>query len=122
MTAPEIGPADFAPFRAEFVDCHCLTCREVSFTLSGVLDGPESPRHLAACHALLAELRAGTHKRLSFAERVAQAREEKAIRLARLRADGAPASEIEAAELGYVRFPFSDMVNGSGLGVGGRIQ
>ncbi|WP_229398113.1 hypothetical protein [Micromonospora okii] len=122
MSAPEIGPADFAPHRAEITGCECPTCREVAYASSSVLDGPTSPRSLAACSALLAELRGGRHHRMTLAERAAQAREEKAARLAELYAAGAPASEIAAVERGYVKFPFSDPVKGSGIGIGGRIQ
>ncbi|MFG3715838.1 hypothetical protein [Micromonospora sp. NPDC047730] len=122
MTAPEIGPADFRPFRAEIADCHCPTCRAVAYALSSVLDGPRSPRHLAACRALLAELRAGDHHRMTLAERAAEAREAKAARLAELRAAGAPASDIAAVEMGFVRVDMAFMREGAGVGIGGRIQ
>lgn len=119
MTTPEIVTASFAPYRPEIEDCACPTCREVSYGLSSVLDGPLSPRHLGACLALLAELRAGTHRRVTLAERAAEAREEKAAKLARLREAGAPASEIAAAERGYVRVDMAFMRDGIGAGLGG---
>ncbi|MFD6638359.1 hypothetical protein ACFWDN_21360 [Micromonospora chalcea] len=122
MTAPEFGPADFAPFRAEFAECVCPTCRETVYALCAALDGPGSPRHLAACRALLSELRAGTHRRMTHAERAAQLREEKAAKLAALREAGASASEVEATERGYVKVPLGGMVEGWGVGIGGRIQ
>ncbi|MFI7069518.1 hypothetical protein [Micromonospora sediminicola] len=121
MTDAEIGPADFAPFRGEFADCHCPTCREIAYAASSLLDGPRSPRSLAACRALLAELRTGTHRRLTLAERAAEAREEKAVRLAALREAGAPDAEIAAVERGYVRVDMAFMREGIGAGFGGRL-
>ncbi|MEU4568635.1 hypothetical protein [Micromonospora sp. NPDC023956] len=118
MSPATIGPADFAPFRAEFVDCHCPTCNEVAYALSDVLDF-RGRRHLAACEALLAELRAGTHGRVTVDEYVTALRAEKAAKLAALREAGAPASEIAAVERGYVRVDMAFMREGIGAGFGG---
>jgi hypothetical protein len=96
------NPTDFDPFRGEITDCYCKTCRGIMLAATDVLDYG-GHRHLAAAEALLVELRAGAHRRMTFAEHVAEAKRDKAVRLAALRAAGAPASEIAAVERGYVR-------------------
>lgn len=120
MDAPR--PRDFDPYRPEITDCHCSLCTEIAYALSSVLAGSGSARHLDACRALLGALRAGEHKRVTFAEFVDQARERQAARLAELRAAGAPASEIAVVERGYVKIDMAFMVDGAGVGIGGRIQ
>lgn len=112
-----IGPADFDPYRADIRDCACDVCNEVAYALSNVLDFTGA-RHRAAARNLLDVLRAGQHRHVSYAERAAIARAEKAVRLAAAIANGASASHIAAIERGYATVKMSDFyATGMGLGM-----
>lgn len=114
-------PTDFAPYRAEITDCHCETCREVAYALSDVLDWG-GQRHKARCADLLTALRAGTHLRMTLAERAAEARKEKSERLAQAEADGASAATVAAIERGYASVSMRDFyATGMGLGMTPRV-
>lgn len=76
MSKRNIGPSDFDPYRAEFSGCNCLTCRNVSYANSG----HGNLREAAA--VLLAELQAGTHKRVELAEHIAMLKIERAANIA----------------------------------------
>lgn len=115
-----IGPKDFDPYRAEIRDCYCPECRAVSYAASDVLDFDGS-RHMAAAQALLASLRAGTHRHVTLAERVAEAKAEKAERLEKAIANGADPEVIAAIERGYTKVSMRDyFATGMGLGIGPR--
>lgn len=93
-------PTDFEPYRVQITGCCCATCREVAYASSDPLDFRHE-RHMAAAVVLLRQLQAGQHIRMTLAERAAEAREEKAARLADLRAAGADPETIAAVERGY---------------------
>jgi len=116
----KIGPKDFDPYRDQIRDCHCAECRQVAYAASDVLDFDGS-RHMAAARALLASLRAGTHRHMTLAERAEEARAEKAERVADAVARGASADEIAAIERGYTAVRMRDFfATGMGLGIGPR--
>lgn len=116
----DLGPRDFDPFRDQITDCHCAHCQEVSYALDDVSDFG-GHRHMSACRALLDALRAGEHTHVAFQERVREAREAKAERLERAKAEGASKGELAAIERGYTKVRMSDFyVTGMGLGVGPR--
>lgn len=122
-----IGPVDFDPYRAEFTDCCCPTCREVDYALSDVLDFT-GRRHLAACEALLAALRAGTHDRVERADWHEQCRREHDDRVAAAKAAGITGRRLADIERGYSAVRMSDFyTTGMGLGmtpggVGGTVR
>lgn len=121
MSAEDPRPADFDLYRAQITGCHCDVCNEVAFAMSDVLDFGRR-RHLAAACALLAALKAGTHRRKTFGEYADELAVAKAERLAQARAEGASAATLEAIERGYVAVRMRDFyASGMGLGVGGRV-
>lgn len=128
MTSTEeetpIGPADFAPYRAEIQDCHCrefcLPMVHVMSKNSGTYahSGEGQREHERHARGLLAALAAGTHQRVDFRAFVAEAKAEKARRLAEARTE----AERAVIERGYVSFKMSDFyATGMGLGIGGRV-
>lgn len=115
--------ARYAPYLSEINACACNACNEVAYALSSVLDGSGSPRHLDALKARLAQLEAGNHLRMSYAERAELARKEKAERIAEATAEGRSESYIAALERGYVRVSMRDFyATGMGLGIGPRAR
>lgn len=76
MTANKIGPKDFDPYRDQFTGCNCLLCRELAYANSGHGD------LYKAGEALLDALRAGTHVHVTLAERIVEAKAEKAADVA----------------------------------------
>lgn len=101
-----LTPTDFDPYRAEIAGCWCRPCATT---------GSDGGR------ALHAALVAGTHRRMTQAERAAEARAAKAVRLAEAQARGATPAELAAIERGYVAVKMSDFyATGMGLGIGPR--
>lgn len=121
---PPIGPEDFAPYLAEIQDCHC---REFCLPMVHVMSknsgtyahtGEGQREHERHARGLLAALTAGTHQRVGFREFVAQAKADKARRLA----EAGTEEERAVIERGYVSFKMSDFYgSGMGLGIGGRV-
>ncbi|MDG4801751.1 hypothetical protein [Micromonospora sp. WMMD980] len=85
----------------ELTGCECGPCRAT---------GP------GALAIRLGMLRAGAHRRVTLAEHAAEAREVKAGRLAYLRASGASAAHLAAAERGYAKYA-GYMRDGIGAGL-----
>lgn len=112
-------PADFAPYREQFIACCCPTCREVAYALSNPLDGPLSPRHVSACTDLLAALKGGTHNPVTATQWAAECKQDREQRLAEAIRDGAPAVQIEALQRGYGVAKMSG--DWAGVGVGPHV-
>lgn len=119
-----IGPRDFDPYRDEIRDCHCaefcLPLAYVTSKNSGTYahTGEGQRENEERARALLAALVAGAHQRVEFREFVAQAKAEKARRLA----EAGTEAERAVIERGYVSFKMSDFyATGMGLGIGGRV-
>lgn len=119
IQAPEtFGPANFKPFSAEISLCECATCRELAYAMSNVLQGPNSRQHKAAARVLLTELLNGRHVRMTLAERAAEARLEKAAKIAAAVEAGASPATLQIMERGYATVKMSDFyATGMGLGV-----
>lgn len=120
---PPIGPEDFAPYRAEIQDCHCREfCLPMVYVMSKnsgtyARTGEGQREHERHARGLLAALVAGTHQRVDFREFVAEAKAEKARRLA----EAGTEAERAVIERGYASVKMSDFyVTGMGLGIGPR--
>lgn len=118
---PPIGPEDFAPYRVEIQDCHCrefcLPMVDVMSKNSGTYahTGEGQREHERHARGLLAALAAGTHQRVGFREFVAQAKADKARRLAEATAE----AERAIIERGRVSVKMSDHY-ATGMGLGTR--
>lgn len=78
-----LNPKDFRPYLAEIRDCACDLCH-----VMGYVNTPY-PQRVANAAALFAALQAGTHRRMSYAERAAVAQVEHDARVAAECAAGA---------------------------------
>lgn len=98
-----INPRDFAPFRTEIELCQCDLCYPM-----GYANRPYAQR-VADATALLTALRAGTHKRMSLAERAEIARREHRARVAAACADGVTERRMAILIRGYATGRDSDV-------------
>lgn len=113
MTAP-LTPADFDAYRDEIGGCECTVCVQLAYLSHHWSD---KNAHREAARALLAHLVAGTHERVTLAERAQLARTAKADRLAAAYAIGASTDELAAIERGYVTVSMAP-IGGMGVGIG----